>query len=265
MIMTTSLKGKLEIISREAIVLCPYLDSVRVWTWGIGHTAGAGAPRPADMPKGVASSITDILAVFSRDLAKYEERVRKAFTRQLSQAQFDAAVSFDFNTGAIDHASWVREFNAGNLGAVAADFMIWRIPASIVPRRQAECDLFMKGKYSSDGYAAVYTADASGRVLWSKGKRTYVASLLNSAMKDAPAPAPAPVAPVSNGGAAPQPAPPARVTPSPAPVSPSPTPSIPVPSPQVAKTSGVFALFALVAMAVAGWWHHVIAWVHSLF
>jgi GH24 family phage-related lysozyme (muramidase) len=36
MVLTTSAKGKLEIISHEAIVLCPYRDSVGVWTWGVG-------------------------------------------------------------------------------------------------------------------------------------------------------------------------------------------------------------------------------------
>jgi len=211
--MRTSAKGRLEIISHEAIVLCPYKDSVGIWTVGIGHTAGAGLPHPAEMPKGVASAIPDILAVFSKDLAKFEDRVNKAFTRPLTQAQFDAAVSFDFNTGKIDSASWVREFNAGNLAAVGPDMMIWRIPSSIIARRQAECDLFLKGKYSSDGYANVYTADAAGHVLWSKGKRTYVAGLLSAADKAAASPsAPVPAAPVS-----PQPASPAPVSPVPVP------------------------------------------------
>lgn len=222
MTMTTSAKGKLEIISHEAIVLCPYRDSVGVWTWGVGHTAGAGAPHPADMTKGVASPIPDILAVFSTDLAKFEERVRKAFTRPISQAQFDAAVSFDLNTGAIDRASWVREFNAGNLATVAADFMIWRIPASIVGRRQAECDLFLKGKYSSDGTASVYTADAAGHVLWGQGKRIKVSGLLSApAAQQAPQAPPVQAAPATPASAAPQ-------TPAPAAVSPAPVSSLTV-------------------------------------
>lgn len=257
MTMTTSAKGKLEIIGHEAIVLCPYLDSVKVWTWGIGHTAGAGAPRPADMPKGVASPIQDILAVFSRDLAKFEARVNKAFTRPITQAQFDAAMSFDLNTGAIDRASWVREFNAGNIAAARADYMIWRIPASIVGRRQAECSLFFDGKYSSDGYASVYTADAGGHVLWSQGKRVKVSGLISAA----PSPVPSP----SNGTAAPQPASPASVSPVPVPAQPAPSPAIPTPSPQAVKTGGVLSFFALIAMTVYAAWHHLIIWLHSLF
>src|SRR5579859_3850365 len=78
MTMTTSAKGRLELVSHEAIVLCPYRDSVGVWTWGVGHASDGLDPHPASMPKGVASPIPDILAVFSKDLAKFEDRVRKA-------------------------------------------------------------------------------------------------------------------------------------------------------------------------------------------
>lgn len=262
MAMTTSTKGKLEIISHEAIVLCPYRDSVGVWTWGIGHTAGAGMPHPADMPKGVASTIADVFATFATDIAKYEARVRKAFTKPISQAQFDAAVSFDLNTGEIHRASWVREFNAGNIGAARADFMIWRIPASIIDRRKAECTLFFDGKYSNNGYATVYTADASGRVLWSKGKRTYVASLLAGTEKAAAAP-PSPVPPLtSNSPTAPQASPPASIPAVEAPSPPASPPPVPAPAPAVA---GPVTFLALGAMAVAGWWHHLTTWLHSLF
>lgn len=240
MTMTTSAKGKLEIISHEAIVVCPYLDSVGVWTWGIGHTSGAGEPHPADMPKGVASPIPDVLAAFSKDLAKYEDRVRRAFTRPLTQAQFDAAVSFDFNTGAIDRASWVRAFNAGsNRLTVSGDFMIWRTPGSIIDRRKAECALFFDGKYSNYGTASVYTADAAGHVLWSKGKRVNVAALLS----------------------APQPAPQVQPTPAravPQTAAPAPASSVPPSSPVLQKQHTAVPLAAAgLGAAVAYYWQHL--------
>ena len=88
----TSAKGLIEIASHEAIVLSPYLDSVRVWTVGIGHTANAGKPDPKterrDFP------ISEIMDIFARDIGKFETRVRKAFGRKLTREQFNAAVSF---------------------------------------------------------------------------------------------------------------------------------------------------------------------------
>jgi hypothetical protein len=74
--------------------------------------------------------------IFARDIAKFETRVRKAFTRELSQAQFDAAVSFDFNTGGIHRASWVDHFNAGRDAQAKKAFMNWSKPREIIPPPQ---------------------------------------------------------------------------------------------------------------------------------
>ena len=101
----TSNAGLMEIMSHEAIVTAPYYDSVSVLTIFIGHTASAGSPNPGSYTKGVQRPVQEAIDVFRTDIAKYEDRVRRAFTRTLTQKQFDAAVSFDFNTGAIFKAS----------------------------------------------------------------------------------------------------------------------------------------------------------------
>lgn len=181
-----SARGLAEIAAHEGIVDAPYKDSVGVWTVGIGHTASAGPPDPAKGRRIYA--VSEIMDIFARDIAKFEARVRKAFTRPLTQAQFDAAVSFDFNTGGIHKATWVKQFNAGEDSAARASIMNWRKPAEIIPRRQKERDLFFNGKYSSDGFATLYPANQAGQVLWARGQRVNVLSLM-----DAPAP-PAPPA-----------------------------------------------------------------------
>ena len=71
-----STRGKIEIAAHEGIVQMPYRDSVGVWTFGIGHTASAGAPDPAKMPRGEARPITEVMQVFSRDLKRFEDRER---------------------------------------------------------------------------------------------------------------------------------------------------------------------------------------------
>jgi lysozyme len=180
--MKVSTRGLAEIASHEGIVTSRYKDSVGVWTLGIGHTASAGSPDPETNKR--EYTIPEIMGIFARDIAKFETRVRKAFTRELSQAQFDAAVSFDFNTGGIHRASWVDHFNAGRDAQAKKAFMNWSKPREIIPRRKAERDLFFTGKYG-DGSANIYPATPSGKVMWRSGKRVDVFSLLAS-VKTAP-------------------------------------------------------------------------------
>lgn len=174
--MKTSKRGLAEIAAHEGIVLSKYKDSVGVWTIGIGHTKNAGSPDPENVVGEL--SLQDIMEIFARDIEKFEKRVTKAFSRALTQSQFDAAVSFDFNTGGILRASWVRFFNAGEDERAQHSFMKWRKPREIIPRRQAECDLFFKGKYSGKGKVNVYSASAKGAVRWSSGRPVVLPSLI---------------------------------------------------------------------------------------
>lgn len=167
---TISAKGMLQLLDEEAIVTSPYWDSVHVLTYLAGHTKAAGAPDPADM-WGHVADIAEALRVLSRDLLAYERDVRAAFTRPISQAQFDAAVSFHFNTGAIFRADWVRLWNAGRDKSAILAIMSWDRPPAVVGRRKRERALFADGVYSGDGFASVYPADAKGNVLWGKGRR----------------------------------------------------------------------------------------------
>lgn len=206
MAMKTSREGLIEIASHEGIVLSPYRDSVGVWTVGIGHTSSAGSPSPASNRR--EFSIAEIMEIFAKDIARFENRVNKAFTVVLRQHEFDAAVSFDFNTGGIHKASWVRHINANNRDAAKKAFMNWRKPKEIIPRRQKERDLFFSHRYAANGVANAYPASASGRVQWKKGRRVNVGRLMDDATEPrreppapkAPTPRPKPEAPPANSG-----------------------------------------------------------------
>lgn len=173
-VMRTSPAGIAAIVSHEGIVPGPYLDGVGVWTFGIGHTASAGAPDPATMARGMPADLDARLdaafSVFARDLAKFEARVRKAIKVPLAQHEFDAAVSFDLNTGAIDRATWVKSLNAGDRQRAAAEIMNWTKPDMVKPRRQAEQRLFRDGVYPS-APAPVWGVTTAGSVVW-KAVRT---------------------------------------------------------------------------------------------
>ena len=96
--MKTSLKGILAIINEEALVLSTYRDAAGVLTIGAGHTAMAGGMAPK---QGDRITIEQAIALLAADLAKFERRVSTFVKRAMAQHEFDALVSFDFNTGAI--------------------------------------------------------------------------------------------------------------------------------------------------------------------
>ncbi|KRE07475.1 hypothetical protein ASE63_22510 [Bosea sp. Root381] len=174
--MKVSDKGLIELVCSEGIVPYPYRDSVGVWTYGIGHTKAAGAPDPAMMPKGVATSLKACIELFRKDLAEYEAAVLKAVKVPLKQHEFDALVHWHYNTGAISSATLTKRLNAGDRKAAAEQFLVWKKPPELIPRRQKERALFLNGTYSNNGNALVYTADAKGNL--GKATSQKVADLL---------------------------------------------------------------------------------------
>lgn len=153
--MKVSAKGVCEIAEHEGIVVAPYYDSVGVLTWGVGHTANAGGINPASMPlampKDVDYAIEKAISVFAEDLVKYADRVNKAVKVPVKQHQFDALVSFDFNTGGIFKANLTKKLNAGDVKGAASAFMGWLRPPEIRKRRTAEMNLFLTGNYDANG------------------------------------------------------------------------------------------------------------------
>lgn len=159
--MKTSLKGRLEIAEHEGVVPAPYRDSVGVWTYGVGHTAAAGGLDPQEMngamPDDIEAAVDRALRLFADDLKSYERRVNDAIKVPLEQHQFDALVSWDFNTGG---ATWkhprtggpcqlIRQINAGDVSGDG--FMGWLKPPEIRKRRELEQRLFRTGNYDHNG------------------------------------------------------------------------------------------------------------------
>ncbi len=82
------------------------------------------------------------------DLTRYSAEVTRAIAgAPTSQHQFDALVSFHYNTGAIARATLTRLHQAGNCAAAAAEFGKWvqaggRQLTGLVRRREAEAALY---------------------------------------------------------------------------------------------------------------------------
>lgn len=152
--MRTSTAGMVALAIHEGIVPAPYRDSVGVWTYGIGHTASAGPPDPATMSRGMPDNMLtamhNAVSLFHEDILKYERRVNDAVRVPMAQHEFDAMVSFDYNTGGINRARLTRLMNAGDRANAADAFMGWLRPPEIRGRREAERNLFRTGVYPNE-------------------------------------------------------------------------------------------------------------------
>ena len=153
MIRRTSTKGLLALINHEGVVLSSYRDSVGVWTIGVGHTAGAGAPKPV---QGMRITLERAVDIFRQDIVRFENGVNRAVKVPLQQHEFDALVSFHFNTGGIFRAHLTKSINAGDMDKAASQFMGWKKPKSIIGRRKKEQALFATGDYGNITTAQVY-------------------------------------------------------------------------------------------------------------
>ena len=140
--MKISNEGIVALALHEGIVPAPYKDSKGVMTYGIGHTVKAGGINPNDlevgMPLDIDNALKTVFTQFRQDLKRYENDCNEAIKVQVNQHEFDAAVSFHYNTGAIKGATWVKTLNRGDYIKAGTQIMNWSKPAEIVPRREAE-------------------------------------------------------------------------------------------------------------------------------
>lgn len=111
------------------------------WTIGWGST-GPAIGRDTVWTRAQAD------ARFEADLAKYAAEVAEAIGDcPTSQTQFDALVSFHYNTGAIKRATLTRLHCAGQFDDAAQEFDRWkyaggRVLRGLVKRRAAEKRLY---------------------------------------------------------------------------------------------------------------------------
>lgn len=172
----------MEVGGHEAIVRQAYLDSKNVWTWSVGLTSATG--HNVERYKGKPQSLDHCLRVYAWALDNYADAVRKVFKGvSITKAQFAAALSFHWNTGAIEEASWVKLFKAGKIAEAKKAFMRYNKPAEIVGRRQAERDLFFDGKWSNTGKITEYTrVSAAGKIDWKSAKHIDISKELRAAL-----------------------------------------------------------------------------------
>lgn len=181
----------LEVASHEALIRQAYKDGVGVWTWSVGLTSATGhdVERYIDNPQ----PLRHCLDIWLWALENYAETVRRVFHGfPLTEAQFAAALSFHWNTGAIRNASWVDAFKAGNMADAERRLGLWtksggRDTPGLVLRRKREANLFFRGHWHNRGHITEYTRVTKRHTPdWSSGSQLYIEPQLRELLEGTP-------------------------------------------------------------------------------
>jgi len=116
-------------------------------TIGYGHTKAAA--DPIKMTKGLKITKDQALQILANDLAPDQAAVNAAVTVPLTQHQFDALVSFKFNTGRLKGTTLLKRVNAKQFAAVPDEFRKWvktggKVSQGLKNRREGEIKLWNK-------------------------------------------------------------------------------------------------------------------------
>jgi GH24 family phage-related lysozyme (muramidase) len=118
------------------------------WTIGWGAT-GRDHFNGGRIGPGTVWTKAQCDARLATDLARYAAEVDAAIgNAPTTQAQFDALVSFHYNTGAIARATLTKRHIAGDYQGAASEFARWtraggRVLKGLVRRRAAEAELYL--------------------------------------------------------------------------------------------------------------------------
>ena len=145
--MKTSDNGRRFIEQFEGLSLKVYNDGTGVLTIGYGHTSSAGLPK---VYRGQTITKEQADQILGSDLGKVETQVNSLVHVPINQNQFDALVSFHFNTGALGRSSVLKKLNQGDYDGAANALLLYnrgggRVMAGLARRRAAEKALFLKG------------------------------------------------------------------------------------------------------------------------
>lgn len=118
------------------------------WTIGWGAT-GADHFNGGRIAEGTVWTQAQCDERLAQDLVRYAREVIRAIgDAPTTQAQFDALVSFHYNTGAISRATLTKKHVSGDYEGAGREFARWnraagRVLKGLVRRRAAEAELYM--------------------------------------------------------------------------------------------------------------------------
>lgn len=150
---SVSPKGRKFLYAHEGVVKKAYRCPSGIWTIGAGLTTASGVVtvKPGMV---ITEAENDRLV----DLAlkrNYLPRVLKALGDSCSQHALDAGTSFDYNTGKIHSASWVKSFLANNPVDTRRRLLMWnkgngKVLPGLTRRRGEEATLLLEGRFPAE-------------------------------------------------------------------------------------------------------------------
>ncbi len=153
--MKISIRGVAELADFEDLMLNPYLDSGGVKTVGIGSTS-SDIKDLASWSWTKEISIKEAIDIYIKSLNKYENLVNNALKVKVSQNQYDALVSFVYNTGSVNNSVFRAVNSSASSDSVRRALLLWvndngKRVQGLVNRRNKEADLYETGVYKSNG------------------------------------------------------------------------------------------------------------------
>ncbi len=134
----------------EGLFLKAYVCPAGVWTIGYGHTGRMH--NDGSVKAGRVITEGEAIQLLALDLEKVGKDVKALVKLPMTQAQYDALVSFQFNLGKLGKSTLLRLFNAGDDAGAAAQFSRWVFAGGerlkgLVRRRAAERAHFEGGDW----------------------------------------------------------------------------------------------------------------------
>lgn len=140
-----SANGRRFLIAQEGIVLHTYEDSEGYCTACVGHLI---ALSPCYGQRSFTRAQCE--AMLADDVKLYEKAVKNAIHVPLRQHQIDALICLAFNIGSngFTTSTLVQRINAkAGSKAIEEAWLMWQIPAALLPRRRREVDLYLNAQY----------------------------------------------------------------------------------------------------------------------
>ncbi len=140
------------IAAEEGVVTRAYRDPVGILTIGIGHTTAAGG---LVVNAGMTITRKQAFDLLREDLRKFMKRCDTAMPGG-KKYEIEGATSFDFNTGAIHRASWVKHWKAENANEARRRLLLWNKAGGkrlrgLAARRAREADIIFLNKWPESG------------------------------------------------------------------------------------------------------------------
>lgn len=141
--LSVSAAGLTFLQKQEGVELNAYKDAVGIPTICSGHTERVFL--------GSTATLAQCEELLKEDATYAGAGIKRYTTHKLTQAQYDALVSFVFNVGAGNYAksTLLRKINAGDCKGAGTEFLRWdkaggRRLAGLTKRRVAESQQFLK-------------------------------------------------------------------------------------------------------------------------